>query len=258
MSSLSPIIRRAQWAVRSVSLTALPVRPARFVFVHHAVSGVEGSTVDLDNDGLPDSFEAILRSIEAFHIDTRGWRAIAYNLLVGHKAGRKAEGRGWGVEGGATGSWADDQGISICAVGNYDGVHEATDELMLNIAEVIAEGILLGELVPLDSLTIVGHRDKPYATACPGRDLYARLHELRPMVEGILAEQAQDDEHFQRLTERIKGVRERIRRTRARIAGLREVPEPERDTERLRAARERMRRLRLRLRSLLDKRQELM
>lgn len=184
---LPPIVKREEWARRTVVRTPLPTQPATGVVVHHAVSAIEGSTIDVDNDGLPESFEEILREIEDFHLDVRRWRGgIAYSLLVGHRAGRKAEGRGWGLQSGATGDPDDRVTVSICAVGNYHDVHDVTDELIRNIAETIAEGITLGHLVPLDQLRIYGHQDKPFATACPGQRLMARLGEVRPLVAQIL------------------------------------------------------------------------
>lgn len=184
---LPPIVKREEWARRFVAKTPLPVKPATAAVIHHAVSALEGSTIDTDNDGLPDSFENLLRGIEDFHLDSRGWQGgIAYSILVGHRAGRKAEGRGWGWQSGATGNPDDRFTVSICAVGNYHDVHDVTDELVRNIAEVIAEGIALGHLVPLDQLRIYGHQEKPFATACPGQRLMARLNEVRPMVAQIL------------------------------------------------------------------------
>lgn len=200
------ITPRSKWAVYRPVFTALPVRPATHVFIHHAVSGVEGSQIDLDNDGLPDSFEDILRQIENFHITVRGWRAIAYNFLVGHK-GAKAEGRGWGIEGGATGDWADDRGISICAVGDYHTKHDVTPELKRAFIEVIVEGIDRGELVPHDQLTIVGHQEKPYATACPGARLMDALPEIRAGVADVFAERARK----RRLRRLLKQLRVRWR-----------------------------------------------
>jgi hypothetical protein len=190
MRTLSPIVPRSAWATRTVQRAPLPVRPATGVVVHHAVSALEGSTIDTDNDGLSDSFERLLREIEDFHIDTRGWPGgIAYSIVVGHRAGRKAEGRGWGLQSGATGDPDDRHTLSVCALGNYEGVHDATDELVTNIAEVIAEGVTRGELVALDELRIYPHQDKPFPTACCGRNLIARLPEVRPLVAGLLAEE---------------------------------------------------------------------
>lgn len=195
MRTLSPIVPRSAWATRTVRRTPLPVRPATGVVVHHAVSALDGSGIDTDNDGLADSMEKLLREIEDFHLDTRGWPGgIAYSIVVGHRAGRKAEGRGWGLQSGATGDPDDRHTLSVCALGNYEGVHDATDELVTNIVGVIAEGITLGELVPLDELRIYPHQDKPFPTACCGRNLIARLPEVRPLVAAILADDPQEDD----------------------------------------------------------------
>lgn len=213
------IRRRRRWARRQVNLTRIPVSPCPTVFIHHAVSSLENSQIDLDNDGLPDSFEDILRQIEDFHMDVRGWRAIAYNFLVGHK-GAKAEGRGWLHEGGATGFPFDDYSISICAVGNYHGVHKVTPELVTAYAEVIAAGIRNGHLLPLNELEILGHRDV-YATACPGDELHDAITEIRDEVRDILRRPVWRAA-LKEVNSKIKAGKGRMKRLRVRRRALRE------------------------------------
>lgn len=203
------IVPRSKWAVREIHRSPLPIQPATHVFIHHAVSAVDGSTIDLDNDGLPDSFEAIVRQIEDFHMDTRGWSAIAYNFLVGHR-GTRAEGRGWGWEGGATGDWADDRGISICAIGDYHTKHRVTKKLIRAIVLTIADGIEDGHLVPINELWIGGHQQKPYATACPGQ----RLMKVVPSLKGRVTKELTS-------RRRKRNIRKRIQRLRAKIQELR-------------------------------------
>lgn len=202
-----PIVPRSEWADRSPNppLTALPTYPATHVFLHHAVSAVEGSQVDLDNDGLPDSFEVILRQITRFHMDVRKWRAEAYNFYVGHK-GARAEARGWRHEGGATGDWADDRGISICAVGDYHTKHDVTKQLIRAIVTTIADGIEDGHLVPLNKLWIGGHQQKPFATACPGD----RLMKIVPSLKGRVRKELQARRRRARIQAQIKKLRDRI------------------------------------------------
>ena len=55
------------------------------VYVHHS-AGPQQQTV---------------RTIQNFHMDSRGWSDIAYNWLVNDQ-GDIFEGRGWGIVGGAT------------------------------------------------------------------------------------------------------------------------------------------------------------
>lgn len=206
------LVKRSKWADRPPDppLTPLPGYPATHVFLHHAAGGIEGSDIDLDNDGLPDQFEAILRQILAFHQDVRGWRAEAYNFFVGH-GGHRAEGRGWRHEGGATGDWADDRGISICAIGDYHTRHKVTRKLKRAIVLTIADGIEDGHLVPLPLLTVLGHQEKPYATACPGQRLMAFVPKVKPRVAAELKRRR-----------RRRRIQSRIRELRARIKRLQE------------------------------------
>lgn len=210
---MSRLIPRSEWAVRTVVQSPMPMRPADHVFLHHAVSALEGSFIDLNNDGLSDSFVALLRQIENFHIDVRRWRGgIAYNGVVGHR-GTRAEGRGPLIEGGATGGWADDRGLSICALGNYAGVHDVTPELLEAIALTIADWIEDGHLVPLRRLKILGHHQKPFATACPG-DLTNRRRRIRRMVRAELRRR--------RLQRRLDDTRSKIQVLRVRAGRIRE------------------------------------
>lgn len=200
---------RSDWAVRKDAvLPPLPSPPATEVYIHHTVGGIEGSDIDLDNDGLPDSFEQLNRDIENFHMDVRGWNFIAYNILVGHK-GHRAEGRGWGVQGGATGSPQDSYSVSISAHGNFHGVHKVTKPLVNAIVHSIADGIEQGHLVPLNRLKIKGHQEKPYATACPGSGLMRVVPRLPGLVQKELERRALN-----------RRIRRRVARLRGRIQAL--------------------------------------
>lgn len=213
-------VPRSQWTSYKPVLTPLPRRPATHVFIHHSVTA-QGTDLA--------AALAIVAGIEDYHIHANGWRAIAYNLLA-TVHGDKVIGRGWGVEGGATGSWADDQGISMCAVGNFEDT-KPTRKLKRALAEMIADGVESGELVPFKHLQVVGHRDKPYATACPGKYLWAEVPNIRKMAGKILRNRARrrrimaairalrvDLGNAETRTER-QSIRARIRRLRDRLAG---------------------------------------
>ena len=209
MSELHP---RSSWAVREDAyLPPLRSYPAAEVYIHHTVGSLEGSDIDLDNDGLSDSFEQLNRDIEDFHMDVRGWNAGAYNHTVSHK-GHRAEMRGWRSQGGATGSPQDSYSISISAHGNYAGVHKVTKELIRAIVETIADGIEQGHLVPLNQLNIKGHQEKPFATACPG-DLMKFIPSMKRRVRNELRRR--------RILRRIAVLREEVAKNRAKIARLR-------------------------------------
>jgi hypothetical protein len=181
-----PLQPRSSWAIHTVAQTPLPTRPATHLILHHLAGGIEGSDIDLDNDGLPDSFERIMRDTEAFHLFVRGWRGgIAYNAVVGHK-GSRAEGRGPLYQGGATGNPHDTFSLSIGLMGDYHTKHEVTPELIRAVVLTAADWIEQGHLVPLRKLTIIGHQDKPFATACPGDRFIPVIKTLKPLIKAEL------------------------------------------------------------------------
>lgn len=195
-------LRRSDWTDFKPDLTRIPTYPSTYVFIHHSVTD-QASTLE--------EFKQQLVQIESDHVYSEGWKAIAYNKLVTHK-GLKADGRGWGVEGGATGGWADDQGISICALGNYHNRDRVTSKLKNAVADIIAEGIVEGHLVPQAQLKVRGHRERPFATACPGDSFMESLKDINARVSKKvkrLNARKRREERIKNITKRIKVLRER-------------------------------------------------
>lgn len=158
----------------------LPSRnvPVKVVYVHHGAGMVADSMKDLDGDGIPDLEESVWKSYQLYHMFTRGWTDIAYNFGVG-LSGSVLRGRGWVRQGGATGSPDDSFSLSICAIGNFE-TQRPSKEMVEAIVLWILTGIEKGYIHP--DVEIRGHKDKPYGTACPGKNLYARLPTIRSMV----------------------------------------------------------------------------
>jgi hypothetical protein len=124
-----------------------------------------------------------MRSIQHYHMDTRGWCDIGYHFLVGID-GRIFEGRpvellGAHVSGNNTGN------IGVSFIGCFHSTGCASmgpttpPDVMLD-----AGGRLLGTLsrlygITLDRSSVKGHRDHTGAsTDCPGDHLYARIDQL--------------------------------------------------------------------------------
>jgi len=180
-----PFLDREDAGLRAPTrVTPLPTHPATHLFVHHGASGVSDSLRDRDGDGAPDGEESVWRAYQAYHMDTKGWSDIAYSFGFG-KSGWRYEGRGWGRQGGATGSPEDRYSYSYCAIGNFQTM-EVPDEMIQAMIRQTKNGIRKGFFVPADELIIMGHKDRPASTSCPGSNLYARLDEIR---EGILEEE---------------------------------------------------------------------
>ena len=178
------ILPRSLWnAIARKWRVTLPTHPVRTVYLHHGASGdIPDAWRDLDGDGVPDYEEAIWRSYQRFHMVNRRWSDIAYNFGAG-QSGSILEGRGWRVQGGATGSPDDASSLSICAIGNFDKVRP-TPALLEAIAQWLAQGVRRGDIHP--KFELKGHRDKPYGTNCPGRYLYPEIAGIRARVDQIL------------------------------------------------------------------------
>ena len=101
------------------------LRPSRIVgiVVHH--SGVANP---------PEGVVAV-RAYERYHMDTRGWNAIAYNWLVDER-GVIYEGRGPGIVSGATKHY-NHKTESICYTG-YGGT-KPPEVALISITEVIED-----------------------------------------------------------------------------------------------------------------------
>lgn len=140
---------------------------------------------------------SILRSIQAYHVNGRGWNDTAYNVLV-DKFGRAWEGRGGGVElavqGGHGYGVTNARTMGIALMGDYQVARPS--DVMLDTAErVIAWKFRRHGVDPYGTTygsggqdggstflnAISGHRDEN-ATSCPGQYVYSRFAEIRSKV----------------------------------------------------------------------------
>ncbi|XP_041362856.1 peptidoglycan-recognition protein SC2-like, partial [Gigantopelta aegis] len=83
------IVSRSDWGARRPSAVTLMDVPVSRVIIHHSAT----SPCYTSN-----SCKARVKSIQNYHMDTKGWWDIGYNFLVGED-GLVYEGRGWDVEG---------------------------------------------------------------------------------------------------------------------------------------------------------------
>ncbi len=154
-------------------------------FVHH--------TADRNNYTRA-QVPAMIRSMYAYHVKSRGWCDLGYNFLV-DRFGRAFEGRagGWQlpVLGAHTGAYnANSFGVSL--IGNFDKVAPGPATLETT-ARIIAWKLDANYRAPLGSVvlgrkklpTISGHRDTK-ATACPGKNLYSKLPWLRQRTNVLM------------------------------------------------------------------------
>ena len=112
---------RDDWGARAPT-GITPIGASEGIFVHYTVTATG-----------PDE-AAVCRSVQAFHMGSKGWRDIAYSWLVG-QSGRIYEGRGWGVAGGHTEGW-NSRSHAVCWIG---GDEQPTPAALAAIAAVCAE-----------------------------------------------------------------------------------------------------------------------
>ncbi len=161
LAPVPPIQSRASWGARAPTCSS-PTSPYRAV-IHHS----DSPTVDTVTP------EARLRSIQAYHMDTRGYCDIAYNYLTSRDA-RVWTGRGATVLGGHT-LGANPGNVANCYIGTYQ-VDQVTDAQMCNGAGLLA-WLHTTYGIPLNRTAVKGHREYGQ-TDCPGNTLFARLDEM--------------------------------------------------------------------------------
>jgi len=178
------IYSRAQWGAdegmrEKSSLHYFEVHAG---FVHHTVNA---------NDYTRDEVPGIIRSIYAYHTQSRGWSDIGYNFLV-DRFGRIWEGRYGGIDRPVVGAHTlnyNEYSFAMSAIGNYD-IKQPSQ------AMIQAYGALFAWKLSLHGVdasspqqwvgsknfqAINGHRDAA-STACPGRYLYAKIPEIRTLA----------------------------------------------------------------------------
>lgn len=143
---MPPIITRAQWGARKPEAIQTVSTSKRSNFmVHHSGANPAQS----------------VRSIQDFHMDTRGWSDIGYNFLV-RDTGAIYEGRGWDRIGAHCTGW-NTSSIGVCVIGNYQDT-DPSPAALSSVAWLYDEAVShVGH--PLHPM---GHRDANHTTECPG------------------------------------------------------------------------------------------
>jgi hypothetical protein len=151
-------------------------------FVHHTVNANDYSRAEVPG---------ILRSIYAYHTQSRGWSDVGYNFLV-DRFGRIWEGRYGGIDRPVVGAHTlgyNDWSFAMSAIGNFD-VKQPGSAMIQAYGALFAWKLSLHgvdaastqQVVGPDTFRAVnGHRDAG-STACPGRYLYAKLPRIRELA----------------------------------------------------------------------------
>ena len=199
-AAMPPIRSRAAWgADESIrSGTIAYSRTIEAVTVHHTAGG---------NDYSESDVPAVLRGIYAFHVKSRGWGDIGYNVLV-DKFGTAWEGRAGGLDRPVLGAHAGGFNTStsgIAMMGTFQDL-VPPPSVQETVAAVASWKLGLygrdpGGTVTLTSAgstsrypagqpvtlpRIFGHRDTG-STECPGREGYATLGTVRERASALSA-----------------------------------------------------------------------
>lgn len=139
-----------------------------------------------------DKCAQLVRGIQNFHMDTRGWSDIAYNFME-CPHGYTFEGRGLDVINSANGTnIANQNSHAICALSGEGNPFKMGEKVGFKAAvKYISDKTGAPNIC-------VGHRDQK-ATACPGDERYNWLKAGMPTDELPPAPQGDDDEMKPRL-----------------------------------------------------------
>jgi hypothetical protein len=196
-AATAPAIRsRSAWGARPPKQRLSITSDLKLAIVHHSVNANSYSAADVP---------ALLRSMQAYHMDVNGWDDIAYNFAV-DRFGQAWEARGGGVTNVVLGGHS--QGfnsgtVGVVAIGDFRSAvpPSATIE---SISQVIAWKFAIHGVGPTSSVPfttngsakyaagttirlprIVGHRDVQL-TECPGAQLYSKLGTIRARVSQLV------------------------------------------------------------------------
>ena len=190
-----PIKSRAQWGADESIRGGSPSYASgiRAVTIHHTASS---------NDYGPADVPRIMRGFYAYHVKSRGWSDIGYNVLV-DRFGTAWEGRAGGLDRAVIGAHAGGfntgtAGISM--IGTYEDIapSPATLETVAQLAAWKLAGVSAQASVRITSggstrfsagtavtlPTVFGHRQVS-TTSCPGTRGYAALPALRSRIAAL-------------------------------------------------------------------------
>ena len=192
-----PIRTRAAWGADESIRGGTPAyAPAvRAVVVHHIASS---------NDYGPADVPALLRGFYAYHVKSRGWSDVGYNVLV-DRFGTAWEGRAGGVSRAVIGAHAGGFNagtVGVSMIGTYDTV-APSPAMLETVARIVGWRTSAAGVDPLGSVrltsagstrfaagtvvtlpTVLGHRSVS-TTSCPGALGVAALPSLRERAAAL-------------------------------------------------------------------------
>lgn len=168
------VASRAAWNARKSKCTSNDPSKYRMA-IHHTVTPTTAWG----------TYDGRLRSIQAYHMDTRGWCDIGYHFLISAD-GKVWEGRPIVRRGAHVGNHnTGNIGVSFVGCFHSSGCSsfgeslQPPEEMVKGAAEIV--GALAADYgISITSSTVKGHTDHSGAsTTCPGSYLAARLDDIR-------------------------------------------------------------------------------
>lgn len=165
LDGCADLVRRAEWDDQPAKTWLLREAGGyNRLTVHHLGQRARAET---DRNAV----ECAVRNVCAGH-RARGYGDIGYHFVIDH-AGRVWEGRSLAYE-GAHVSGANEGNLGVMLMGNFDEQRPVPAQIKV----LDALTARLREIFMIKRYRVYGHRDLN-ATACPGRNLYEHVVELR-------------------------------------------------------------------------------
>lgn len=159
---------RSSWGARAYRGTPDVSPYLRRAIVHHTVN---------TNAYSPSQVPALLRSIQAYHQDARGWDDIGYNFVI-DRFGGIWEARAGGIRNAVIGAHAMNHNTGSVGVSFLgDATSSVTSAALTSYGRLIGWKLFLGGVRP-STANVMGHRDVGQ-TSCPGNALYNSLGTIR-------------------------------------------------------------------------------
>ncbi|XP_062573065.1 uncharacterized protein LOC134235006 isoform X2 [Saccostrea cucullata] len=154
-----PILSRDTWGAARPKLIENLTLPMTMFFIHH-------TDTKTNHCYDTESCSAVMRAIQRFHMNDRGWEDIAYSFLIGGD-GQVYEGRGWDRVGAHTYRY---NYVSLAAafIGTFNDTMPPAPAVT-SARKLLKCGVYRNAITSTYSL--YGHRDVR-DTTCPGYTLY--------------------------------------------------------------------------------------
>lgn len=163
-------VTRAQWGARPAK--------SRVPGILSAASTIHwnGPKVTVSGNTVWDHSKcsSLVRGIQNFHMDSRGWQDVAYNFLE-CPHGYTFEGRGLNIVNGANGTNSGNRSShAVCCLAGDGNPFPMSEKIgFRDCAEYISDQTLA-------PFKVIGHRDHK-STECPGNDRYVWVHKGMPV-----------------------------------------------------------------------------